>query len=102
MPEVLFEIRNHVAHITLDRPDAANALNVEMVKELEEVSLRCDEDPAVRAVLMTGAGKMFCGGGDLKAFAAQPPAQLPAYLKKVTLYLHKAVHRFARMKAPMV
>jgi 2-(1,2-epoxy-1,2-dihydrophenyl)acetyl-CoA isomerase len=102
MPHVLFEIRNHVAHITLDRPDAANALNVEMVQELEEVSLRCDEDPAVRSVLMTGAGKMFCGGGDLKAFAAQPPAQLPAYLKKVTLYLHKAVHRFARMKAPLV
>jgi 2-(1,2-epoxy-1,2-dihydrophenyl)acetyl-CoA isomerase len=73
-----------------------------MVQELEEVSLRCDEDPAVRSVLMTGAGKMFCGGGDLKAFAAQPPAQLPAYLKKVTLYLHKAVHRFARMKAPLV
>jgi len=102
MPEVLFEIRNHVAHITLDRPEAANALNVEMVKELEEVSLRCDEDPSVRAVLMTGAGKMFCGGGDLKAFAAQPPAELPAYLKKVTFYLHKAVHRFARMKAPVV
>lgn len=102
MSEVLFEVRDHVARIMLNRPDAANAMNFELVKELEEVSLRCDEDPAVRAVLMTGAGKMFCGGGDLKAFAAQPPAQLPAYLKKVTLYLHKAIHRFARMKAPVV
>ena len=102
MSEVLFEVHDHVARIILNRPDAANAMNFELVKELEEVSLRCDEDPAVRAVLMTGAGKMFCGGGDLKAFAAQPPGQLPAYLKKVTLYLHKAIHRFARMKAPVV
>jgi 2-(1,2-epoxy-1,2-dihydrophenyl)acetyl-CoA isomerase len=102
MNDLLFEIRNNVGYITLNRPDAANALNAELVKELEEVSLRCDEDPAVRAVLMTGAGKMFCGGGDLKSFAAQPPAQLPAYLKKVTFYLHKAIHRFARMSAPLI
>jgi 2-(1,2-epoxy-1,2-dihydrophenyl)acetyl-CoA isomerase len=102
MHDLLFEIRNHVAYVTLNRPDAANALNAELVKELEEVSLRCDEDPAVRAVLLTGAGRMFCGGGDLKAFAAQPAKELPAYLKKVTFYLHKAVHRFARMKAPLI
>lgn len=102
MNDLLFEIRNNVGYITLNRPDAANALNAELVRELEEVSLRCDEDPAVRAVVMTGAGKMFCGGGDLKSFAAQPPAQLPAYLKKVTFYLHKAIHRFARMSAPLI
>jgi 2-(1,2-epoxy-1,2-dihydrophenyl)acetyl-CoA isomerase len=102
MSDLLFEIRNSVGYITLNRPDVANALNAELVKELEEVSLRCDEDPAVRAVLMTGAGKMFCGGGDLKSFAAQPPAQLPAYLKQVTFYLHKAIHRFARMNAPLI
>jgi 2-(1,2-epoxy-1,2-dihydrophenyl)acetyl-CoA isomerase len=102
MSEVLFELRGHVAHITLNRPEAANAMNFELVKELEEASLRCDEDPGVRAVLLTGAGKMFCGGGDLKAFAAQPSGHLPAYLKRVTLHLHTAIHRFARMKAPLV
>jgi 2-(1,2-epoxy-1,2-dihydrophenyl)acetyl-CoA isomerase len=102
MPELLFEVRDQVGYLTLNRPEAANALNFEMARDLEVVSLRCDEDPNVRAVLMTGAGKMFCGGGDLKAFAAQPAAELPAYLKKVTLYLHKAIHRFARMKAPLI
>ncbi|MGH7933022.1 MAG: enoyl-CoA hydratase/isomerase family protein [Candidatus Binataceae bacterium] len=102
MPDLLFEVRDRVAYLTLNRPDAANALNLEMVQELEEASLRCDEDSAIRAVLMTGAGKMFCGGGDLKAFAAQAPAELPAYLKKVTFYLHKAVSRFNKMKAPFV
>jgi 2-(1,2-epoxy-1,2-dihydrophenyl)acetyl-CoA isomerase len=97
-----FEVRDHVAHITLNRPEAANALNLDLAQELEEVSLRCDEDAAVRAVLLTGAGKLFCAGGDLKSFAAQSPAELPAHLKRVTLYLHTAMNRFARMRAPLV
>lgn len=97
-----FEVRDQVAHLTLNRPEAANALNFPLAQELEEVSLRCSEDPAVRAVLLSGAGKLFCAGGDLKSFAAQPPAELPAHLKRVTLYLHTAISRFARMRAPLV
>jgi 2-(1,2-epoxy-1,2-dihydrophenyl)acetyl-CoA isomerase len=99
---LIFEVREHVAHITLNRPAAANALNLELAQELEEVSLLCDEDPAVRAVLLSGNGRIFCAGGDLKSFAAQEPAHLAAHLKRVTLYLHQAIHRFARMRAPVV
>jgi 2-(1,2-epoxy-1,2-dihydrophenyl)acetyl-CoA isomerase len=99
---ILFEIRDHVAYITLNRPEAANAMNLELARELEEVALECEESSQVRAVLLTGAGKMFCGGGDVKAFAAQETTHLPAYLKRVTLYLHQAIHRFARMRAPVV
>lgn len=105
MPDLstlLFEVRDHVARITLNRPDAANAINLKLAQELEEVTLRCDEDPAVRAVLLTGTGRIFCGGGDLRSFASCAPAELPALLKRITFYLHKAVHRFARMSAPVV
>jgi 2-(1,2-epoxy-1,2-dihydrophenyl)acetyl-CoA isomerase len=97
-----FEVRDHVAHITLNRPEAANALNLALAQELEEVSLHCNEDAAVRAVILTGTGKLFCAGGDLKSFAAVSPAELPAFLKRVTLYLHTAMNRFARMRAPLV
>jgi 2-(1,2-epoxy-1,2-dihydrophenyl)acetyl-CoA isomerase len=97
-----FEVRENVAHITLNRPEAANALNLALAQELEEVSLRCNEGADVRAVLLTGAGKLFCAGGDLKSFAAVSPAELPAHLKRVTLYLHTAMSRFARMRAPLV
>jgi 2-(1,2-epoxy-1,2-dihydrophenyl)acetyl-CoA isomerase len=99
---LLFDLRQNVARITLNRPDAVNALSLEMARELEEASLRCEDDRAVRAVLLSGAGRIFCAGGDLKAFAAQSPAEVPIYLKKLTFHLHKAVSRFARMKAPLV
>src|SRR6202162_6413453 len=99
---LLFDVRNNVAHITLNRPEAANALNAELAHDLMEVSLHCEEDPSVRAVLISAAGKIFCAGGDLKSFAAQPKEMLPTYLKKVTFHLHKAISRFNRMKAPVV
>jgi len=102
MAEVVLEVRDNVAHLTLNRPEAANALNLEMAMALEGAALRCEEDPEIRAVLLTGAGKLFCGGGDLKSFAAQPASELPGHLKRVTMYLHTAIQRFARMKAPLV
>jgi 2-(1,2-epoxy-1,2-dihydrophenyl)acetyl-CoA isomerase len=98
---LLFEVKNHIAHITLNRPDAANSINEEIGKDLMHAALRCDEDPEIRAVLISGAGKIFCGGGDLKDFLAKGD-QLPYYLKKVTTYLHAAISRFTRMDAPVV
>jgi 2-(1,2-epoxy-1,2-dihydrophenyl)acetyl-CoA isomerase len=102
MKHLLFEVRDNVGYITLNRPEAANAINFELAKELASVSLHCDEAQGVRAVLLTAAGRIFCGGGDLKSFAAQAPENLPTHLKEVTFYLHKAIHRFARMNAPVV
>ncbi len=96
-----FELADGVATITLDRPDAANAIDLALARELMQVAIRCDEDPGVRAVLLTGAGKMFCPGGDLKSFASAG-AGLPSLLKEITTHLHAATSRFARMSAPLV
>ncbi len=98
---LLFDVRDNVAHITLNRPDAANAMSSEMSKELMHAALRCDEDPAIRAVLIAGAGRTFCAGGDLRSFAAQGD-NLPAHLKEMTTYLHAAVSRLTRMDAPVI
>ena len=99
---LLFEVREHVAHITLNRPDAANGINLEMASEIRHAARRCATDPEIRAVLLSGAGKMFCAGGDLKAFAAQPEGELPGFLEQVTLHLHQAISHFSRMNAPVV
>ncbi|HEV8716653.1 MAG TPA: enoyl-CoA hydratase-related protein [Candidatus Binatia bacterium] len=98
---MLFEIRDHIARITLNRPEAANALNLEMSKDLMHAALQCSEDPNIRAVIITGAGRMFSGGGDLKSFAAQGE-HMPYHLKEVTTYLHAAVSRFTRMDASVI
>ncbi|MGH7864887.1 MAG: enoyl-CoA hydratase/isomerase family protein [Candidatus Binataceae bacterium] len=95
-------IDGHVAHLTLNRPDAANALNLELAEELNAVAHRLSRDSKVRAVLLSGAGRMFCAGGDLKSFAAQPPDELGHYLERVTLSLHNAISTFARMNAPVI
>jgi 2-(1,2-epoxy-1,2-dihydrophenyl)acetyl-CoA isomerase len=98
---LLFEVRKHVAYITLNRPAVANAVSLELAQELEEVARECDESGNVRAVLLTGAGRIFCGGGD-KSFAKQEPTQAPTYLKRVNLFLHSAIQSFATMRAPLV
>jgi enoyl-CoA hydratase/carnithine racemase len=66
--EILCEVRNQVACITLNRPSALNALSFEMIVELRSLLQGFARDPEVRAVLLTGAGdKAFCAGGDLRS-----------------------------------
>lgn len=96
-----FSINEQVATIVLNRPDAANGLNMEMGKELMAAAIECDENPDVRCVVITGEGKMFCAGGDLKSFASYGD-KLPHAIKELTTYLHAAISRFARMKAPVI
>ncbi len=67
---VRFTVDDRIARITLDRPSDANALNLTMARELSKIAITCDEDPDIRAVVITGAGRFFCAGGDLAAFAA--------------------------------
>ena len=95
------DVRDGVAEITLNRPEAANALDAGMGRELHDAVLRCDADDAVRALIITGSGRFFCAGGDLKSFAAQGD-DLPRHLKQVTADFHAAVSRLNRMDAPVL
>ena len=67
---VLYEVSEGLATLTLNRPDALNALNTTMKEELREAVERAAQDPAVRAVLLTGNGRAFCVGQDLKEHVA--------------------------------
>jgi 2-(1,2-epoxy-1,2-dihydrophenyl)acetyl-CoA isomerase len=98
---LVFELKDGVGLIRLNRPEDGNAITLEMAGELLDAAGRCDEDPQVRAVVLTGTGKMFCAGGDLKAFAAQGH-RASLYMREVTQAFHAAISRFNRMAAPVV
>jgi enoyl-CoA hydratase/carnithine racemase len=63
--QIVYEVTDHVATITLNRPDRLNALTPTMARELLDAFDRSDADDDVRAVIVTGAGKGFCAGADL-------------------------------------
>ena len=89
------------ATITLNRPDAFNALDLTLGRELFHAVLEVDDDVSVRAVVVTGAGKAFCAGGDVKAFADNL-GRIGAHIKELTTYLHGAVSRLARTEKPVI
>jgi 2-(1,2-epoxy-1,2-dihydrophenyl)acetyl-CoA isomerase len=98
---VLLDVHDRVATVTLSRPDSSNALTLEVARELLSAALRCEADPEIRAVVLTGAGKHFCFGGDLRAMREQGDAA-PGYLNELTTHLHAAISAFTRMRAPVI
>jgi 2-(1,2-epoxy-1,2-dihydrophenyl)acetyl-CoA isomerase len=98
---LLLDRTDAVATITLNRPDAYNALNLALGHDLFHAALEVDEDPSIRCVVITGAGKAFCGGGDVKEFAANLP-RIGALVKELTTYVHGAVSRLVRSAKPVV
>jgi enoyl-CoA hydratase/carnithine racemase len=66
MPDVLVETDGHITTITLNRPERMNAISGEMLGGLADQLRRCDEDAETRCVILTGAGRGFCAGLDLK------------------------------------
>jgi len=98
---ILFEVQEGVAQITLNRPEALNSINLDIARDLMYAILRCDEDPAIRAVVINGAGTLFSAGGDLKTFSAQKK-NLPHYVKEASTYFHAAISRMTRMDPPVI
>jgi len=85
-----------VALIRLNRPEHGNALSVEMARELAGAALHCETESNIKAVILTGNGSMFCGGGDLFSFAADPD-NVGEMLSEATAYFHLAISRFNHM-----
>ncbi|MBF6211861.1 crotonase/enoyl-CoA hydratase family protein [Nocardia puris] len=75
MPHCLVEKRDHVLVVTMNRPEARNALSAEMMAIMRDAWDRVDSDPDIRVAILTGAGGAFCAGMDLKAMNARPPGE---------------------------
>ncbi len=98
---IKLDTANGVATITLNRPEAFNAMNLTLGRELFSAVLEVSEDSAVRCLVITGSGKAFCGGGDVKAFAENLP-RVGVLIKELTTYVHGAVSRLVRMPKPVI
>lgn len=72
-PHLRLERHGHIAVVTLNRPEARNALSGEMIVRMADAWAEIHEDPEVRVAVVTGAGGHFCAGADLKAMAAGHP-----------------------------
>jgi enoyl-CoA hydratase/carnithine racemase len=70
--DLKIEVANKVATVTLNRPEARNAINQRLIRELRTIWDDLADDPAVNAVLVTGAGDFFSVGGDVKAMSERP------------------------------
>jgi enoyl-CoA hydratase len=69
MPAVLTERRDHLLIVTLNRPERQNAINGEMLVRFYDACREAEDDPEIRALVLTGAGGNFCSGADLKEMA---------------------------------
>jgi 2-(1,2-epoxy-1,2-dihydrophenyl)acetyl-CoA isomerase len=99
---VLQHLEDGLLTITMNRPERRNALNPEMTKALVEAATRAADDPAVRAVLLKGAGGTFCVGGDVKSMA-EGKAPLAFEAKVSTLRERMEVSRILHlMPKPVV
>ena len=90
-----------VATITLDRADAGNAIDIPFARALREAVERCVNDDRVRCVVLTGAGKMFCVGGDVSEMA-KAGDERPRYLDELIGILHEALTLLMEMRKPLV
>jgi len=100
-PSVQVETRGPVALVTLNRPDNSNTLNLQTAMDLLAAAMTCGRNPAVRAVVLTGAGRNFCFGGDLRGMLAKGGG-VGGYLRELTGYLHSAISHFVRMDPPVI
>ena len=74
-PHCLVEQVGHTLVVTMNRPEARNALSGEMLAIMSEAWDRVNTDDSVRVCILTGAGGYFCAGADLKSMSERPPSE---------------------------
>jgi 2-(1,2-epoxy-1,2-dihydrophenyl)acetyl-CoA isomerase len=101
---LIFEEKDGVAWIRMNRPDELNALNLPMAQELCKVGTYCSTEKKVRSVVLTGTGRAFCAGGDVKDMLKhlRETGRVDLFLRDLALQLHAFVAEMARMPKPVI
>lgn len=96
---VKVHIEAHVATLTVSRPEKLNALDLDMLKALSEAADTVDANPEVRVAILTGEGKGFSAGGDIKAWGAMQPQE---FGHDWVRYGHRVFERLAVLRVPLI
>jgi 2-(1,2-epoxy-1,2-dihydrophenyl)acetyl-CoA isomerase len=91
-----------VATVTLNRPEVLNAMDADMMDELNRVFDTLGSDRSVRAVIITGAGRGFCSGADLRMLATDPAIAEPAVFKSYLRQINQLILRMIRLEKPII
>ena len=92
---------DRIAQLTLNRPETLNALDLPTARELSGMLLALSTDPAIHGVIITGAGKAFSAGGDIKRALAHPHGPAAAFHELAT-HVHLCVTEIRRMRKPVI
>ncbi|WP_376710826.1 enoyl-CoA hydratase/isomerase family protein [Pseudochrobactrum lubricantis] len=98
-PRIITSCDGAIATITVTRPDKLNAFDIEMLKELSAACDVVEADSAVRVVILTGAGKAFSAGGDIKAWGAM---QANEFGHQWVRFGHRVFERLATLRMPLI
>jgi len=90
-----------IASITLNRPAQGNAINLQLARELEAAARECDSDASIRCVVISGAGRLFCAGGDLSVFK-DAGTEVAGVLTELAGTIHSAISHLAHMQKPLL
>ena len=100
MNSILLKIENKVAYITLNRPEVFNSFNREMALNLQSTLDNCDNNDEVRAIVLSGNGKAFCAGQDLKEVT--DPELNPGFKKILEEHYNPIITRLRSVKKPII
>ncbi|MBR9913879.1 MAG: 2-(1,2-epoxy-1,2-dihydrophenyl)acetyl-CoA isomerase [Algicola sp.] len=97
---ILLKIENSVAHVTLNRPEVFNSFNREMALKLQAILDNCDTNDEVRAIVLSGSGKAFCAGQDLKEVTT--PDLNPGFKKILEEHYNPIITKIRAIKKPVI
>ena len=100
MSSIVLKVENSIGYITLNRPEVFNSFNREMALLLQETLDQCANDATVRAIVITGSGKAFCAGQDLKEVTT--PELNPGFRKILEEHYNPIIERIRTIEKPIV
>jgi len=96
--DVRLEVKDGIAVITMNRPEALNALNEKVLRELKEIIAQVRDDPNARAVIVTGEGPAFVAGADIRAMMSKSQAEI----REFTEFGQGVLNDIERMEKPVI